>query len=55
MTWRDRVNVYITVVRPAMIYGAVTWAAKKACEKKLVVAEIKMLRWTCVVLQRWTE
>ena len=34
-----------TVVRPAMMYGAETWAVKKAQEKKLDVAEMKMLRW----------
>ena len=34
-----------TVVRPAMMYGAETWAVKKAHEKKLDVAEMRMLRW----------
>ena len=38
-------KVYKTVVRPAMMYGAETWALKKAQEKKLDVAEIRMLRW----------
>ena len=28
-----------------MIYGAETWAVKKAQEKKLDVAEMRMLRW----------
>ena len=28
-------KVYETVVRPAMTYGAETWAVKKAQEKKL--------------------
>ena len=36
---------YKTVVRPAMMYGAETWAVKKAQEKKLDVAEMRMLRW----------
>ena len=42
-----RVNgkVYKTVVRPGMMYGAETWAVKKAQEKKLDVAEMRMLRW----------
>ena len=42
-----RVNgkVYKTVLRPAMMYGAETWAVKKAQEKKLDVAEMRMLRW----------
>ena len=31
------------VVRPAMMYGAETWAVKKAQEKKLDVAEMRML------------
>ena len=31
--------------RPTMMYGAETWAVKKAQEKKLDVAEMRMLRW----------
>ena len=31
------------------MYGAETWAVKKAQEKKLDVAEIRMLRWMCGV------
>ena len=42
-------KVYKTIVRPAMVYGAVTWAVKKAHEKKMEVAEMEMLRWMCVV------
>ena len=36
-----------TVVRTAMMYSAET--AKKAQEKKLDVAEMRMFRWTCGV------
>ncbi len=42
---RVKGKVYKTVVRPAMMYGAETWAVKKAQEKKLGVAEMRMLRW----------
>ena len=43
---RVKGKVYLkTVVRPAMMYGAETWAVKKAQEKKLDVAEMRMLRW----------
>ena len=35
-------KVYNTVVRPAMMYGAETWAVKKVQEKKLDVAEMRM-------------
>ena len=42
---RVKGKVYKTVVRPAMIYGAETWAVKIAQEKKLDVAELRMLRW----------
>ena len=38
-------EVYKTVVRPAMTYSAETLAVKKAQEKKLDVAEMRMLRW----------
>ena len=42
---RVKGKVYKTVVRPAIMYGADTWAVKKAQEKKLDVAEMRMLRW----------
>ena len=42
---RVKGKVYKTVVRPAMMYGAETWAVKKAQEKKLDVAEMRMFRW----------
>ena len=35
-------KVHKTVVRPAMMYGAETWAIKKTQEKKLDVAEMRM-------------
>ena len=42
---RVKGKVYKMVVRPAMMYGAETWALKKAQEKKLDVAEMRMFRW----------
>ena len=42
-------KVYRTVVRPALTYGADTWALKKAQERKLEVAEMRMLRCICGV------
>ena len=48
---RVKGKVYKTVVKPAMMYGAETWAVKKAQEKKLDVAEMRMLRWVSGV---WT-
>ena len=48
-------KVYKTIVRPAMVYGAETWAVKKAHEKKMEVAEIKMLRWMCAGVTRLDE
>ena len=32
-------------LRPAMMYSAETWAVKKAQEKKLDLAEMRMSRW----------
>ena len=46
---RVKGNVYKTVVRPAMMYSAETWAVQKAQEKKLDVAEMRMLRWMSAV------
>ena len=45
-------KVHKTVVRPAMMYGAETWAIKKTEEKKLDVAEMRMLRWMCGVTRK---
>ena len=42
-------KVYRTVVRPALMYVVETWALKKTQEKKLEVAEMRMLRWMCGV------
>ena len=41
-----RINLRVTtVVRPAMMYGAEAWAVERVQEKKLDVAEMRMLRW----------
>ena len=40
---------YRTVVRPAMLYGAETWATTKRHESRIDVNEIRMLRWMCGV------
>ena len=44
-SFRVKGKVYKTVVRLALMYGAKTWAMKKAQEKKLDVAEMSLLRW----------
>ena len=49
MSLRIKGKVYKSVVRPAMMYGAETWALKKIHEKRLEVAEMRMLRWSCGV------
>ena len=41
----------MTVVRLAMMYRAEPWVAKKAQEKKLEIAEMRMLRWMCGVIK----
>ena len=47
---RVKGKVYKTVVRPAMMYGAETWAVKKAHEKKKVGCggneHVKMDEWS---------
>ncbi len=42
-------KVYRAVVRPALMYRAETWALKKAHERKLEVADMRMVRWLCGV------
>ena len=44
---RKKGEVFKVAMRPAMTYGAEMWNIKKAQEKKLDVAEMKMLRWIC--------
>ena len=39
-------QLYKTMVRPAMMYGIETLAVTKAQERKIQVAEMKMLRWS---------
>ena len=36
-------------VRPAMMYGAETWAVKKNTREEVVCGEMTMLRWMCGV------
>jgi hypothetical protein len=38
---------YRTAVRPAMLYGAECWPAKRQHEHIMGVAEMRMLRWMC--------
>ena len=40
------------MVRPALLYGAETWATAKGQEARLEVTEMRMLRWMCGVT-RW--
>ena len=49
LTQKFKVKVYKREARPAMMYGAEIWAVKKVQEKKLDVAEMRMLRWVCGV------
>ena len=49
MNMKIKEKVYRTVVRPALVYWAETWALKKAQENKCEVAEMGMLRWMCGV------
>ena len=46
MTMRLKKRIHTTVIRPALIYGAETWATTKREEERLNVAELRMLRWS---------
>lgn len=47
MPGRLEAKIYKSVVRPVMIYGAVTWALRneEEEERKLQPTEMRMLRW----------
>ena len=45
-------KVYKTVVRPALLYGAETWATTRGQEARLEVNEMRMLRWMYGVTRR---
>ena len=45
-------KVYKSVVRPAMLYSCETWPMKRAQERRMEVAEMRMLRWMCGVTKR---
>ena len=38
-------KVYRMVVKPAMLYGTECWPIKKTQVQRLMVAEIRMIRW----------
>ncbi|XP_022199583.2 uncharacterized protein LOC111056513 [Nilaparvata lugens] len=42
-------KVYRSVVRPSTLFGTNTWLVSKRQEKKMEVAERRMLRWMCGV------
>ena len=46
-------KVYTTVVRPALLYGAETWATTRGQEARLKVYVMTMLRWMCKVT--WSD
>ena len=47
-----KLKVYRTVVRPAMLYGAETWATTRRQESRIEVNEMRMLRWMCGVTRK---
>ena len=47
-----KTRVQKNVVRPALLYGADTWATTRGQEARLEVNEMMMLRWMCGVTRR---
>jgi len=40
-------KVYCTVIRPAVLYGSECWPIKKTQVPRLMIAEMRMIRWMC--------
>ena len=45
-------DIRTKLVRPALLYGADTWATTRGREAQLEVNEMRMLRWMCGVTRR---
>ena len=52
MNLRLKGKVHKAAVCPAIMYGSETWGIKKAQEKDMAVAEMRMLRWMCGVTKK---
>ena len=47
MPVRLKGKVYRTVVRPVILYDSECWPIKKTQVQRLMVVEIRMIRWMC--------
>ena len=47
MPVRLKDKVYRMIVRPAVFYGSECWPLKKTQVQRLIVAEIRIIRWMC--------
>ena len=45
--FRLKGRVYRMVIRPILLYGAERWSIKKIQVQRLMVAEMRMIRWMC--------
>ena len=46
-TYKLKGRVYRVVVRPALLYGTECWPIKRSHIQRMMVAEMKMIRWIC--------
>ena len=44
-------KVYRMVIRPAVLYDSKCWPLKKTLVQRLLVAEMRMIRWMCGFLR----
>ena len=52
---KDRIRLFDAIITPTVLYGSCSWSMRKDRERKLIVAQRRMLRRLCCVQRRAQE